>query len=722
MSAQGLDEGLRQSIQKAYSRFLKGRELKPRAGQKLMIAEIARLLGNIRQDDEGRRLGQDHILVIEAGTGTGKTLGYLLAALPIAIARGKRLVISTATVALQEQLLQRDLPDIARFAELDFSFALAKGRGRYLCTAQLARLNDARGQTEDDNGTLSLFENELLSRQSGDDDAQLDELMQAFVSGRWDGDKDTLDQTVPESLWQRLTTDHQRCGNRRCPHFAHACPFFAARRDLENADVIVANHDLVLADLALGGGVVLPSPEDTFYVFDEGHHLPDKAIKHFASSLRVNGALKWLKLLERSLPELMSALGESDGIRRQLNQLTDPLTTIGRDLGALNSQLYDIAQFERRSDGHAPQFRWPQGQVPETLQQFAGHLLTGFAQITRSLESMVSVLREAADPEKNTALDRAEAEAWLPMLSLLWTRSLAAHELFSAYAHVEGPEDSPRARWLTLHINQTGDEDIELASSPVSSAGDLAYRLWSRCHGAVLTSATLTALGRFDRIRQRAGLPGDVACRVVESPFDYPRLGVLEIPDLAVEPGRGADQHDEAIFRYLTERLSDQSAALVLFSSRKQMQAVYERLPSKWREATLTQDGLSKGFLIARHRDRIDGGKGSVIFGLASFAEGIDLPGRYLNHVIITRLPFAVPDDPVEATLAEWIEGRGGNPFMQITVPDASIRLVQACGRLIRTEQDEGRVTLLDRRILTKRYGQALLDALPDFRREIQSL
>jgi ATP-dependent DNA helicase DinG len=158
---------------------------------------------------------------------------------------------------------------------------------------------------------------------------------------------------------------------------------------------------------------------------------------------------------------------------------------------------------------------------------------------------------------------------------------------------------------------------------------------------------------------------------------------------------------------------------LVLFASRKQMQEVHAALDAQWQQMILLQDTLSKHELLNRHRALIDEGKGSIIFGLASFAEGVDLPGNYCRHVIIAKIPFAVPDEPVEAALAEWIESGGGNPFMEIAVPDAALKLVQASGRLLRSETDSGRITLLDRRIVSKSYGRAMLDSLPPFKREI---
>ncbi len=711
----------KERIQTAYRDFLAGRQVKPRSGQKQMIADIAKSFAAIAEDEEGRRLGSNHLIAIEAGTGTGKTLGYLLATLPIAQQRNKRLILSTATVALQEQLLLRDLPDLKKHTSLEFSFALAKGRGRYLCTSQLSKVAASlRSATEEEtNPTLSLFQQELLATPTVSDEDLLTRLLEDFASGHWSGDRDSLKMAVPQDLWNRLTTDHQRCTNRRCPHFAAACPFYNARRELEQADVIVANHDLVLADLALGGGAILPAPEQSYYVFDEAHHLADKALSHFAASFRFNSSLRWLQLLKKSHPDLLDALSASPSALQQLKQLILPVDDLINDLGGLYSQLREQTPFEEGYQQQARSYRWPKGQLPSSLQDYAKQLLTYFATLCRTLEALVNQLREALDPDKSSLIASDLAAEWQPLLALLLSRALAAHQLWEVCAQQDQEGRPPVARWLTLHQLAEGDEDLEMAASPVTAAGDLAYRLWSRCFGSTLTSATLTALGKFDRFKQRSGLAEATPCKCYPSPFDYPRLGVLEVPRQACDPSQ-QQAHTDAILDYLeTELQHPQVAALVLFSSRRQMQEVYDCLPKPLQAATLTQDALSKNRLLDKHRARVDANKPSILFGLASLAEGVDLPGAYLTHLVIARLPFSTPDDPVEATLAEWIESTGGNPFMQITVPDASVRLVQACGRLIRQESDQGKITLLDRRILTKRYGSQLLNSLPPFKRQL---
>ncbi|MFI0471107.1 ATP-dependent DNA helicase DinG [Halomonas sp. HMF6819] len=708
-----LDNELKASIQTAYRQVVEELSLTPRYGQRLMIAEIARTLGDIEVDDEGKRVSDQHVCVLEAGTGTGKTLAYLISALPVAKARGKRLIVSTATVALQEQVLNQDLPALSRHSGLSFKYALAKGRGRYVCVARL----DQALEGVEPNPTHSLFE-QSLAEQGSEFTVLATDMAESYGSGTWEGDRDNWPASIDDSHWRRLTVDHRQCTGRRCGHFG-ACAFFRSRRELENADIIVANHDLVLADLALGGGAILPDPAECIFVFDEGHHLPDKALSHFAHRFAVNACLRWLGTLKSSLGELNTGLGGQPTIARLLAGLPELLRGLEPALGDVFSLGHQLAGRDRglKDDESLHQFRFEKGQLPEALREQASQLVTQFATLSRALESISDILRETLDPDKQTGLEREQAESWLPLVALLHGRSLDAHALWQSMSEQDPPGAVPSARWVTL--SRAGSEpEIEFSASPVSAAHTLAKHLWGRCHGAVVTSATLTALGRFERLQERAGLANRYRYQALPSPFDYANA-VLRVPPEAVDPG-DRDAHERAIVTFV-ESLGEREAALVLFSSRAQLRAVEKALTEKTRERVLAQDALPKPELIERHRAAVDRREGSIIFGLASFAEGIDLPGQYLTHVVITRLPFAVPDDPVGATLAEWIESQGGNPFMRISVPDASIKLVQACGRLIRKESDQGVITLLDRRVITRRYGQALLDALPPFRREISA-
>lgn len=711
-----LDESLKCEIQGAYRKVIDGLGLTPRYGQRLMIAEISRTLANIEMDDTGRRTSNEHVCVLEAGTGTGKTLAYLLSALPVARARDKRLVLATATIALQEQVLHQDLPMLKAHSGLAFDYALAKGRGRYIC---VARLDQAMDGSEGINHTLPLYEQALDAEHGGDFRKLVRELGEAYGNGRWEGDRDSWGEAIDDDHWRRLTVDHRQCTNRRCGHFG-ACAYFRARRHLDNADIIVANHDLVLADLALGGGMVLPDPADCIYVFDEGHHLPDKAIAHFTYRFSVGGGLRWLHNLRGSLAELNKSLGVQPTLARLLGGLPTLIDSIEPRLSEALAMGHQLAQ---RNEGleegeDSLHHRFAMGVAPDALVEHADGLVTVLAELCRSLESITDILRESLTPEKSTGLPREQADTWLPLMALLHGRSLEAHGLWQAFARRDPRGAPPYARWLTLERFQ-GEPELSFSASPVSAAQTLATSLWGRCFGAVITSATLTALGRFERLQERAGLANRYRYQILPSPFDYSQA-VLSVPPEACDPS-DREAHEQAIIDFV-EALDDQQAVLVLFSSRAQLKGVERALSRACRERVLAQDRLSRRELVERHRARVDAGEGSILFGLASFAEGIDLPGRYLTHVVITRLPFSVPDDPVGATLAEWIESQGGNPFMRISVPDASIKLVQACGRLIRKEADEGRISLLDRRVLTRRYGRALLDALPPFVREIDGV
>ena len=256
-----LSDNIKGDIQTAYRQFLRERELTPRYGQKLMIATIANTLSAIETDDQGNRMGdQPHLCVIEAGTGTGKTLAYLLAALPIALALEKTLVISTATIALQEQIVHKDLPEVEKHTGLSFSFTLAKGRGRYLCLSKLERilLNTATDQG---------VSGSLFGDMGADDPLPVSEealpvyrtMVDALAAGEWDGDRDNWPTEIEQSIWTPVTTNYHQCTGRQCTNVS-TCSFFKAREDMDDHTCIVANHDLVLADLVLGGGAILPPP------------------------------------------------------------------------------------------------------------------------------------------------------------------------------------------------------------------------------------------------------------------------------------------------------------------------------------------------------------------------------------------------------------------------------------------------------------------------------
>jgi len=702
-----LDKELKQTIQGAYSTFLDKRGLKARYGQKMMVAEIARSLASIPCNSDGYREGTSHICVTEAGTGTGKTIAYLLASVPIAQQRKKKIVVSTATVALQEQLILKDLPQLISDAGINLTYGLAKGRGRYFCISNAEKAL----QQQDELGQIALYEDEASQKLGQGQVDEIKSLLSEYASGQWDGDRDALPNTVSDPIWRLSTSDHLQCTNRRCSNFS-ICPFFKARQELEKWDLVVANHDLVLADLSLGGGAILPAPEDTIYIFDEGHHLGTKTTGHFSYSMRVKSSQRWLAKASRTLNKLLNDASEHVVLRSYIEKLATPFSEMEDTLTEFNQLLQQLLQ--DRLD-KTDRYRFAQGVVPESIQLLMHDFATSSERVVLKIEQIVDLLKEAMDGEI-ADLPKETGELWYPQIGILLSRIQGMYWLARSYSISDADGKLPTARWIK-RIDSSEGIDLECQSSPVSAAETLQEHLWDHCYGAVITSATLTAVGRFDRLYSDLGLPGDSPCSIHMSPFDYSNNAELIVPAMRSDPGNQA-LHNQELSEYLLQTIPQEQSCLVLFSSWKQMRYVLEQMPDKMVAEILVQGDLAKHEILRRHRERIDNKQPSVIFGLASFAEGVDLPGDYLTHVVITKLPFSVPDDPVDATYTEWIETQGRNAFEEWVIPMASMRLTQATGRLLRTESDRGKITLLDRRCITRRYGKQLLAALPPYRRK----
>ena len=276
------------------------------------------------------------------------------------------------------------------------------------------------------------------------------------------------------------------------------------------------------------------------------------------------------------------------------------------------------------------------------------------------------------------------------------------------------PGAAPTARW----IERMGDDAV-IAASPIDAGDRLERALWRRVGAAIVTSATLTAGGTFKLFLHQTGLDRLPATRTLRlaSPFDYREQARLVVPRMRSSPNDAAAHTDE-VAGMLPALVAD-GASLVLFASAQQMREVYDRMPATIKAQALVQGQLSKGAILQRHRQRVDEGRASTIFGLAAFQEGVDLPGAYCTHVVVAKLPFATPAHPWEQARAEWLQRYGRSPFRELVVPEACVRLAQAVGRLIRSHTDRGVVTILDRRIVMHTYGRELLRSLPPMRLEV---
>lgn len=685
---------------------------RPRSAQKLMIAEIAQAFSRTLTREEGsdtpvQRQGES-IVVIEGPTGVGKSLAYLLAGSIMAQTRGKRLIVSSATVALQEQLIERDLPFVVEKSGLEISFALAKGRGRYLCPYRLYQLTQNHAQQSFEGMDKSIL---LSTRPKPQELETLRDMAKQFSERKFNGDRDTWHDKIDDNLWTKVTNDRHGCLKNDCPNRPE-CPFFLARDMLDSVDVVVANHDLLLSDINMGGGVILPIPEDSFYCIDEAHHLPKKALNQFAAEHTLSFSQAMLERLPNQIQEAVSVCNKT----HLANKINDSSGSLLISLNQWQILLESTPELNQIKETEAV-WLFQDGILPDNVRELAQNTAQTAQMLYQALddlnEDIATVRRnkeyEAANLDKismeiGMACDMAE------QINAVWQQMLF---------EPKNDKDAPVAKWISrvLYNNQV---DFVFHASPISSAMMLVQGLWKRAAGALLTSATLRSLGNFKLLLNQTGLNlmPKTTTVALESPFDFAQQGELYLPPLQFSP-KDVNGHTEEIAQWLPKLIDDTApvGTLVLFSSRKQMQEVALKLPDTLLPYLLIQGEMAKGKIIEQHYGAIEEGKPSIIFGLDSFAEGLDLPHEACVHVIIAKLPFAMPDNPIEKTQSRWIEKRGGNPFIEITVPEASIKLIQAVGRLIRTEQDYGRVTLLDNRVKTQRYGQQLLNCLPPFKR-----
>ncbi|MGD8119575.1 ATP-dependent DNA helicase DinG [Vibrio sp. TRT 2004] len=685
---------IQQSIRTSYQNLQSQLEnFVPRRAQNYLVAEIAKTLC-------GEYHKSTRMLVAEAGTGIGKSLSYLMATIPVAIHNNRKVVISTATVALQEQLVNKDLPLYRRLTDREFSFILAKGRQRYCCAEKLATASGVDG------GQLAMFETKPKKK----DIEQLETMYRSLAQNKWDGDRDSWPKPIADDIWQLIVSDKHSCNNSMPAH--RNCPFQKARSEMDKADVIIANHSLVMADAGLGGGVILPEPENTIYVFDEAHHLPHVARDHSSAAASLKGAASWLERLNQAVTKFAN-MADEKRVARFRNELQDSVQQLIPSLTQLATR-FDPAHFEENI------YRFENGELPQWLTEESIELKKLSHKGSLAVAKIADLIAERV---KEGELSNRLAEPALAELGFYIQRMDNLAQVWNLMAEPQREKGAPLARWLEVSPEREGDFIVNV--SPLEVGWQLDQQLWSRCIGAVLTSATMRALNSFSFFCRQAGISekGEDGVRflALASPFDYQNQAELYVPKMAYEPQ--APQFTEHLIEKLPDLIADKKANLVLFSSYWQMNQVAQALSTDFVKrgwALQVQGKESRSEILKKHKTLVQCQKTSILFGTGSFSEGLDLPGELLENLIITKIPFAVPTSPVEQAHAEYIESRGGNPFMQITVPEASKKLIQSVGRLLRKERDSGKVIILDRRVITKRYGSALLDSLPPFKRIIE--
>jgi ATP-dependent DNA helicase DinG len=674
-----------------------------RASQRAMAATIARVY-----NDGG-------IGLLEAGTGVGKSLGYLVPALRWAAANGERTIVSTNTINLQEQLVRKDLPFLAKaLTDQKVRFALLKGWRNYLCKA---RLEQAIG------GAAQLFDEGMASELAS---------LAAWSARTADGSLSDLPTPPRPEVWDEVSAEGDICTRMKCAHF-ESCFVFKARRAAAQADVIVVNHHLLLADLAVrrvaqnwDDAAVLPAYGRL--VVDEGHHLEDAAATHLGSTVTRRALQRLVNRLDRRgkglLPLLASKLAASKDLlsTASLDLLEQRLAPAVHGLREKSALLFDLLDVFIQESGQP---------VVRLTRQFASHevwkagLSVALEDTLGEIELLQEGLRLVRERiEGSVRLDEALAPLLNEMRSV--TRRLQASGDGLRRGLAPPPEDDS-VRWVEVRGRE---RSVVVASVPLDLAPILRDDLFRRLDSTIVTSATLTASmsdvtsesRRFDFLSARLGLTEPdllPTTAVFDSPFHYGTQSLLAIPSDVPAPNVDADGHRRGITRIVLDVAESSDGGLfVLFTSHREVRQLANELRARGVERRwplLVHGDENRDALLARFRES---GR-SILIGTASFWEGVDVPGDALRGLVIAKLPFRVPTEPVTAAQCEAIQARGGDAFVEYMLPHASLRLKQGFGRLIRTSTDRGVVVIADPRIVTKRYGRGLLDALPAAARAI---
>lgn len=637
----------------------------------------------------------------EAPTGTGKTIAYLIGALAASESmkdvRSVPIVVATATVGLQSQIIAGDLPLLVKANILSGGdYTLAKGRGRYFCP-------DSAEQVLEENGEGA--QTDLFDAKKNEAAAQVaafEPLLQRWSNREWDGDFDSYPFELPLGV-SRVSASAHTCLGPKCAHY-NDCPFFSARRGMGTSRIIVANHDLVLADLAM-------SKEDSvdplfpgtqyFVVFDEAHHLPVKAQEAGSAMLSLKEAQTTAKFIG-AYNDLWNRI---PGIIRVFSKakLDENSFSANGILAQLQTMQGVIDEIEIDEDLGYTRFS-PAG-LPRDL---ANVLATAAAMVDDLLPSFVSAsgkLKEGDLVEKNPALRPI-------VTSLLYAGARIMSDLQGLQrALAIMRSDSPGVRWVA----RDNEGEMSLHVAPLDGCAVLKSLLWDNVRAVpAMVSATIRDFGGYERFKAQLGVQ-ELRTETLPHIFPY-NENQLRIAALSKSPKYAERAEFEAEMLHALPRLIDSAeGTLVLCPSRSMMLKVAHALRERFGHNTVLvqyEKGIKE--LVADHKREIGEGRGSILCGLATMAEGLDLPGKFCTHVVICTLPFAVPTSPVEVSLQEAM---GRDYFYKKVLPDTLVKLTQMVGRLMRRESDRGKITIMDNRLANTKWGTRMLHALPPFRR-----
>ena len=650
--------------------------------------------------------------LLEAGTGVGKSLAYLVPALRWAAANGECTVVSTNTINLQEQLVRKDLPFLAGAlsGEQQVRFALLKGWRNYVCLLRLAQ--------------SKLLASTLLA----DDSRKELESIADWAEHTTDGSLADLASPPRPEVWDEIAAEPDLCRKSACPHYAR-CFLFEARREAQKADVIVVNHHLLMSDVAVKRAkknweeaAVIPAYSRL--VLDEAHHVEEAAAAHLGTSASRRG-LQLFSRLARQGAGTRGGRGLLHALEMRLVAASDLLSTASLDIirktlvpsvdaarekaALLFDLLHSYLQFRGET------VRRPTGDFTRDPIWKAGLnvALTDLLGEIRMLQNGLDMIRIRMEGAKKPD------ETVLPLIGEMMA---VGRRLEGAAFALEGTlrppaQGEPMVRWIELRGREG---NVGVSAVPLDLAPILREDLFSRVETAILTSATLATDARFEFLSRRLGLDSmgtTVVTEIFPSPFEYPTHALFMVPTDAPPPNTDPSGHMQAVVRSIIDlTAASDGGVFALFTSHRDVKAAAAELRARGIERSRplyvhgddTRDNLLRKF---RDSER------AILLGTASFWEGVDVPGRALRGLVIARLPFRVPSEPVTAAHCEAIVERGGDAFAEYMVPHAALRLKQGFGRLIRTATDRGVIVLVDPRAVNKRYGSSLLRDLPPARR-----
>jgi len=671
--------------------------------------KLSTLIPNYEPRKSQARLARDvtsafnegRVLAAEAGTGVGKSFAYLVPAFAWAIRNEERVVVSTATINLQQQLIEKDIPVVQRLFRSSSKAVLVKGRGNYLCRIRLREAIDEEG----------LF----AAAGAGPGEEHPLRKIEAWSEATAAGDRSDLPFWAEDQLWRRVCSDSEDCLGLKCPE-RERCFVLRVRREAADAQVVVANHHILFSDLAArldGAGyeqtAVLPAFR--VLIMDEAHAIEASATSFFSKELTrfsLNRRLSRItrKRGDRGFGALAKLLELSAMPRAPLERLPAAVSAAREAMNALDDRA--VLLFGGQAAGGRQERTYRLTQRSPALEDL---LLRPMAELERRLLAVAELLGDALDGAPDElAQERAIYEARLAMRHVTELASLCAR--FKDFG--EAPET---VFWLEKGRTSQGEAFVSYVATPLDITGTMDEAVFTKFRSVVCTSATLSVGESFDFWKSRVGLArssAQVDTAVYPSPFPFKTNALLAVDTAAPPPESPAyrDYVDRAVPRLLE---ASEGHALVLFTSYDAMRSAHEAARPRMAELGITllrQGEQERSKLLDTFKADIS----SVLFATDSFWEGIDAPGETLQLVVICKLPFRVPTDPVQLARSEAVERRGGNAFMEISLPEAVIRLKQGFGRLIRHSEDRGAVVILDSRVATKRYGNLFVQSLPECR------